>query len=312
MPAGRSTSFAACSRWRPARGAPPSRCAPPRRPEIWTPSGFWQAVISREGRSLDACAVRLHVPADVLSAVAAVASTPLLHAVRRAWESRVPSDWAQGYCPICGEWATLAEARGLERRRRLRCARCGGDWRGDWLRCVYCANTDHTTLGVFAPDAALETRTIETCARCGGYVKTLATLQGTAAEAVALLDLATVELDIAALEPGMHAPGPAGVRRRACASCRPSHDPPARGALPRAAVRAGGRGRPPAAARAQHDPRRDRHGDQARAARARGRRRSGTRRASRPGCWSSVGSARPRTRRARSGPWRRRFSPNTT
>jgi FdhE protein len=168
--------------------------------------GLLQAVISREGRSLDACAVRLHVPADVLSAVAAVASVPLLHAVRRAWEGRVPSDWSHGYCPICGEWAALAEARGLERRRRLRCARCGGDWRGDWLRCVYCANTDHTTLGLFAPDAALDTRTIETCRRCGGYVKTLGRLQGTAAEAVALLDLATVELDIAALVQGFARP----------------------------------------------------------------------------------------------------------
>jgi FdhE protein len=168
--------------------------------------GLLQAVISHEGHALHECAARLNVPADVLSAAAAVVSTPLLHAVRRAWESRVPSDWSHGHCPICGEWATLAEARGLERRRRLRCARCGSDWRGDWLRCVYCANTDHTTLGFVAPDAALDTRTIETCGRCGGYVKTLATLQGTAAEAVSLLDLATVELDIAALEQGYTRP----------------------------------------------------------------------------------------------------------
>jgi FdhE protein len=167
---------------------------------------LFQATIGHEGSGLDEWAARLRVPPAVLSAATAVAVAPLLHAVRHAWQDRVPSDWSHGYCPICGEWATLAEARGLERRRRLRCARCGGDWRGDWLRCAYCANTDHTTLAVFAPAAALETRTIETCAMCGGYMKTLATLQATAAEAVALLDLATVELDIAALEHGYARP----------------------------------------------------------------------------------------------------------
>ena len=83
----------------------------------------------------------------------------------------------------------------------------GKSSRGDWLRCVYCANTNHTTLGFFAPDTVLDTRTIERCGRCGGYVKTLATLQGTGAEAVAFLDLTTVELDITALEQGYTRPG---------------------------------------------------------------------------------------------------------
>lgn len=165
-----------------------------------------EAAICQDVSRLDDCARRLGVGSAVLRAVAAVAATPLLHACRRVWEDRLPASWAKGYCPICGGWPTLGEARGLEPSLRLRCVRCGGDWRGDWLRCPYCDNVDHTTLGSLIVDAALETRKIETCEVCRGYLKTITTLQATAADAVALIDLALVELDIAALEHGYARP----------------------------------------------------------------------------------------------------------
>jgi FdhE protein len=165
-----------------------------------------EAALSGTARGLQTWAGGLGVPAALLGGVAAVAVTPLLHACRRAWTASVPAGWDYGSCPICGAWATLAEARGLERSRRLRCGRCGADWRADWLRCVYCDNGDHRTLGALVPEAALEPRTVETCQACGGYLKTVATLAATAADAVALLDLATVELDIAALEHGYARP----------------------------------------------------------------------------------------------------------
>ena len=50
------------------------------------------------------------------------------------------------------------------------------------------------------------TTTVDTCGACSGYVKTVTTLAPTPAEELALLDLATVDLDAAALARGYARP----------------------------------------------------------------------------------------------------------
>jgi FdhE protein len=173
-----------------------------------------EAAIRQDARCLDDRAAGLGVGPLVLRAVAAVAVTPLLNACRRAWNDGPPAGWRQGYCPVCGAWPTFAEARGLERSRQLRCARCGGDWRTDWLRCPYCDNADHARLAALVADTPLETRKVETCEACRGYVKSITTLRATPVHEVTLVDLDTVELDIAALERGYARPDePACVMR---------------------------------------------------------------------------------------------------
>ena len=142
---------------------------------------------------------------EAFASVAAVAAMPLLQACARRWSSRVSPDWPHGYCPICGAWPALAEARGLERERRLRCTRCGGDWRTAWLRCPFCGNHDHGKLGALVADATGETRRAETCAACRRYVKTVAVLSATPSAEVAIQDLATVDLDVSALANGYQA-----------------------------------------------------------------------------------------------------------
>jgi FdhE protein len=59
---------------------------------------------------------------------------------------------------------------------------------------------------VLRPEVEGEARKVETCATCKGYLKTLATLQALPAYAVALEDLATVALDVVALERGFTRP----------------------------------------------------------------------------------------------------------
>ena len=169
-----------------------------------------EAAVRQDLSRLDAVAGELEMAPAALRAVAAVAVMPLLHACRRAWTAAWPMDWREGFCPLCGAWPALAEARGLERRRRLRCARCGGDWDTDWLRCPYCRNREHERLGSLVTGAALDTLKLETCEACHGYVKTLTTLQATPPEGVALLDLATVEMDLAGLEHGYGRPHASG------------------------------------------------------------------------------------------------------
>src|SRR5438105_11049920 len=75
---------------------------------------------------------------DGVKAFAPLMAMPMLHACRRAWSPRVPSDWAHGFCPVCGAWPAFAEARGLYGPRHLRCGRCGGDWQIESMRCPFC------------------------------------------------------------------------------------------------------------------------------------------------------------------------------
>ena len=146
----------------------------------------------------------------LLRGLASLVAMPMLQSCRRAWAERVPTDWAQGYCPICGGWPALAEKRGLDGARHLRCGCCGGDWRTEWLRCPFCGESDHEKLGSFVSPDKLERETIEICDGCRGYVKTMTTLSPIRPEHVVLQDLATVVLDVAALERGYRRPAAKG------------------------------------------------------------------------------------------------------
>ena len=146
----------------------------------------------------------------LLRGLASLIAMPMLQNCRRAWAEQVPTDWAHGYCPICGGWPALAEMRGLDGARHLRCGCCGGDWRTEWLRCPFCREGDHEKLGSLMSTDKLERETIEVCDRCRGYVKTMTTHSAIRPEHVVLHDLATLVLDIAALERGYRRPAAKG------------------------------------------------------------------------------------------------------
>ena len=143
---------------------------------------------------------------DTFRAVAALLPVPFLYACNRRWSHSLPRSWVQGYCPVCGAWPAFAEVRGIERSRYFRCGRCTGEWQVNCLVCAYCGMTDHEQLVSLVPEQGGTTRVIEACKRCLGYVKTFTTLQASPAARVMLDDLASVDLDIAALERGYKRP----------------------------------------------------------------------------------------------------------
>jgi FdhE protein len=188
---------------------------------------FLEAAVAGDRERLAAIAKATGAETEPLASVAAVAAMPLLQACGRRWSARVDPAWEGAHCPVCGAWPALAEARGLEGERRLRCARCGGDWRTQWLRCPFCGNGDHLRLGALVPEGTTDTRKVDTCALCRRHVKTLTTLAATPPADVALADLTTVDLDVAALAHGYEPPAGLGapVRVRVVArrwSARPA------------------------------------------------------------------------------------------
>jgi FdhE protein len=165
-----------------------------------------EAAIRQDFARLQALADAAHADTQTLQTFAQLAVMPPLHACHRRLADTRPHAWAHGYCPCCGAWAVLAERRGLERARHLRCGRCGGEWRTDWLRCPFCGETNHERLAFLVPEGKDETQSVATCASCQGYIKTLTTLQGAAPQAVMLDDLTTVALDVVAVERGYARP----------------------------------------------------------------------------------------------------------
>jgi FdhE protein len=155
-----------------------------------------------------ACAAELDPGA--LTSIAHLVAFPLLQSCGRLLDGSMPRFWPHGFCPICAAWPILAERRGLDRTRRLRCGRCSGEWLAQWLCCIYCGERDHERLGALMPEERGERLNMETCASCGGYIKSVATLQKIPAFELLLQDLETVELDLVALDRGYGRPEESG------------------------------------------------------------------------------------------------------
>jgi FdhE protein len=155
-------------------------------------------------------AVERDIDEAALASLAHLASLPVLQSCGQFLEQRIPGYWQYGYCPVCAAWPTLAERRGLDRSRRLRCGRCAAGWEVEWLYCIYCGERDHRQLGSLEPDQQGEMLKVETCATCKGYLKSIATLQGFTPFELLLQDLETVELDLVALNQGYVRPVKSG------------------------------------------------------------------------------------------------------
>jgi FdhE protein len=192
------------------------------RPAAADAVGLLAAAVRQDGTEIEALAARSGVEGRALGSVAYLAALPLLNSARRLLDDRVPQFWSHGYCPLCAAWPILAERRGLDRSWRLRCGRCGGDWQASWLCCVYCGETEHDQLGSLVLEDGAETLKVDTCARCHGYVKSVATLQAISPFELFLQDLETIELDLVALDRGYSRPQGSGATLDVRISARPS------------------------------------------------------------------------------------------
>jgi FdhE protein len=168
--------------------------------------GVLRGAVTHDIDAIERAASAANVEAGRLAAVAQLAVVPILLACATRFRGEIPSDWVHGYCPVCGAWPALAELRGLERNRRLRCGRCSSDWAIPVLRCPFCDELHHDKLHALLPEGHELTRRVDVCDTCKGYLKAFSTLQAMPLRALAIADLATVELDIVAQERGYERP----------------------------------------------------------------------------------------------------------
>jgi FdhE protein len=89
--------------------------------------------------------------------------------------------------------------------RFLRCGLCAAEWATDRLRCPFCGSRDHEDLGYLHVEGDDQKRAV-TCERCRGYIKVLASLAPIPPLDLVVHDLATIQLDLVAIERGYTAP----------------------------------------------------------------------------------------------------------
>src|SRR5437899_1241709 len=138
-----------------------------------------EAAICQDDDRVDAVGMRTNVDPPTLRVIAQMFALPLLQTCGRALAGHLPagSAWWEGYCPVCLARPTLAEFRGLERKRWLRCGRCGAGWEVPWLRCVFCDEANHENLGYLTPEEGEQSRRAEVCYTCKGYLKAQSTVR---------------------------------------------------------------------------------------------------------------------------------------
>ena len=159
---------------------------------------------------LDRVAGDAEVDADAFARLIDLALQPFLWEAATQLAALTDVDaWDRGYCPVCAAWPALAELVGPEKRRVLRCVRCGTAWSWLVLLCPYCGNDDHRSLGTISGPGSAQR--IDVCERCHGYVKATPSYSQTSAVRLIAEDVATLDLDVAAAERGYRRPGDVNV-----------------------------------------------------------------------------------------------------
>src|SRR5262245_51506098 len=170
------------------------------------------ASLKRDQTNIRAVAVHHGLAPDLVWLVAELAVSPFVYVLQRSLfgqESTNPelhaalNLWSQGYCPLCGSWPALAEV--ADSRRVLRCSFCSLAWTPNEYACVYCHERNEKFVTAATNEERLDRR-LEVCGTCGSYLKTLDVTALTPFPLLAIADLETMDLDVAAMEKGSSRP----------------------------------------------------------------------------------------------------------
>ena len=169
------------------------------------------ASLSRDQAAVRVGATHRGLSPDLVWLVAELAVSPMAHALQRMLFGRTGSDeltaalagWNHGYCPTCGSWPALAEVVGGH--RTLRCSFCATGWERTRYACVYCDECAGPFVTA-APNEDRKDRRVEICSNCGCYLKTVDQPELSPFPLLAIADLDTMDLDLAAMQHGYRRP----------------------------------------------------------------------------------------------------------
>ena len=170
------------------------------------------ASLKRDQTAIRTVAMHQGLAPDLVWLVAELAVSPFVYVLQRSVfdrESASPDlhaaldTWSHGYCPLCGSWPALAEVAASH--RVLRCSFCALAWTPNEYACAYCHEHGDKFVTA-APDEERKDRRLEVCGTCGAYLKTIDVPALTPFPLLAIADLETMDLDMAAMERGYNRP----------------------------------------------------------------------------------------------------------
>ena len=168
------------------------------------------ASLMRQQTSIRMKANQVGVAPDVLWLVAELGAAPLANRLQHMYlrdaaagdgALRAALDtWDEGCCPACGSWPALAEE--LTGIRLLRCSFCGAAWQPAIRRCIYCTEAGPSFVAAALSESEKQSRRVELCRTCGGYLKSLTAAGMTPFALLPVVDLASSDLDVGAVDRG--------------------------------------------------------------------------------------------------------------
>lgn len=172
--------------------------------DVWT---CGKGLLTGEAQTLPAQLEAQGYAADLVMTLLRLALLPFLEQTAAQLAPLYTTQpWTQGYCPTCGAWPVLAEQRGLEQFRYLRCGLCACSWEVDRVLCPFCASRDPLLLSFLQVEGEEQKQRLATCDACQGYLKLRSTLTPLTTPQLLAEEVALVHLDLIALEKGYMAP----------------------------------------------------------------------------------------------------------
>ena len=174
------------------------------------------ASLARDQQAIRTGATHRGLAADLVWLVAELAVSPFAYALQHALFAHPAGDaalatalsnWTHGFCPACGSWPAIAEV--VSGHRVLRCSFCAFAWELPGHACVYCGEAGEKFVAA-APDAQMvdsrKNRRVEICNACRSYMKAVDVSELSPFPLVAIADLETMDLDMAAMSRGYSRP----------------------------------------------------------------------------------------------------------
>lgn len=137
------------------------------------PFDFFKAPVNGKTNVIGGLSKKLQIsPSNASFLMSLVVRVVLEKRAREIMETLGAFEWEKGYCPICGEFPSVALIEEEGGKRFLHCSSCGQDWRFTRISCPYCEKETRQDMEYFY----VENKTQEAafvCDQCKKYLVTL-------------------------------------------------------------------------------------------------------------------------------------------
>jgi len=137
------------------------------------PLDYFKSSQDGQNKAADGWSKNLHIsPSNASFLMNLVARVALERRAKEITVALGAFDWEKGYCPICGEFPSIALIEEEGAKRFLHCSSCGQDWRFTRVVCPYCEKENVQGMEYFY----VENKTQEAafvCDQCKKYLVTL-------------------------------------------------------------------------------------------------------------------------------------------